>query len=165
MQTKTAHRKQARAKRRVQADPASIYKVFARIQPFTSDEQTTITLPPRVAFEAIRLGSGSKDDFDTLAESANVAMVYSESIDPICVEACKRAQHALLLARERFHKTGKWGWCYIGLIEIPVMLDLYEQMVELSTPHQLIECMAETQRRMKARNVVVLEDFDSGATN
>jgi len=155
---KTQNRTAAQHKRRWQADPAAIYKTMARIQPFTLAEQTTITLPVRVAFEALRTGAGTFDDFDTLAECLNVAVVYSESIDMLCEQTCVQAQQALMLARARHAATGRWGLCWRGLQHIPPALDLYEQMVALSTPKQLIDCMKVTQSRMRAGTVLRMED-------
>lgn len=151
---KTKHRTAAKHKRRWQADPSSVYRLMAKVQPFTQEEQTTITLPVHVAFEAMRTGAGSFDDFETLAECLNVALVYSESIDDLCVQTCIQAQEALMLAKARYDATGRWGLCWRGLQHIPPVLDLYDQMVALSTPQSLIDCMKVTQDRMRAGEVL-----------
>ena len=42
---KTAHRKQAKVKRKWQTDPTAMGRVFARIQPYTQAEQAHLAIP------------------------------------------------------------------------------------------------------------------------
>lgn len=151
---KTAHRKASHHKRRMQADPSSIYRVMARVQSFTKEELTTLTLPPRISFEALRTGTGERQDFETLAVLANVCVIRGEDINPLCVEVAQRAQAALMRCAARHEKTGRWGFDGPALQELEVVIDLYEQMLELSTPEQMRLAMVESVRRMKDGQVV-----------
>lgn len=146
---KTAHRQASRAKRRP-ADPSSIYRLMNKIQLFTPAELRTLKLPVRLAFESLRTGAGGEGDFHTLAAAVNTAMVRSESIDQLCVETCQRAQGALMLVKSRFDRLGKWGLDATSLQDIPPAIDLHEQLLDMSTPLQMQNAMAETIRRMNA---------------
>ncbi len=63
---RTAQRKASHQKRRYQADPSSIYRLMAKVQPFTESERVALALPVRIAFDAIKSGQAQRDDFDTL---------------------------------------------------------------------------------------------------
>ena len=146
---RTTHRKASRHKRRWQADPSAIYRVFNRIQPFTDDELAKLQTPVRLAYERMRTGGAQDDDFNDLACAMNVCMVRGEDIDPLCVETAQRAQDALMRTHARHAATGRWGFDGPALQDIPVAIDLYEQMLALSTPEQMHTAMRETLTRMK----------------
>lgn len=145
---KTAHKKSAHAKRRYQADPSSMYRVFSRVQPLVEEEIEVVTKPVTEAFDRMKSGQGRHEDFDTLSSAMNICMVRGEEIDPLCVETAKRAMDALMRSFYREKMTGRWGFDGPALQDIPLAIDLYNQMVELSTPIQLKSAMLETVNRM-----------------
>jgi len=151
---RTAHRKASHQKRKFQADPSAIYKLMAKVQPFTGSERVSLSLPVRLAFEAIKSGKAVRDDFDTLAAMANICMVRSESVDPLCVETAQRGQDALMRCLRRHEATGRWGFDGPAMQEIEVVIDLYEQLLELSTPQQMKEAMLDVVERTDAREVL-----------
>ena len=132
-QRKTPHR------RRWAADPMAMFNVIRKIEPFSQEEVTRLALPVRLAYESIRSGMGSEADFDALAIAINDATIRSEAIDALCVQTCQDAQAALLRARARYNRTGRWGFDGIGLQEIPPALELYEAIIANSNPAQMIQ--------------------------
>lgn len=121
-------------------------------QPFSQEACTDINLPVRIAYESLRTGQGHEADFHTLAAAINVALVRGDAV-PECVRVCQEAQAALMRMMERHHRLGVWGMDGMALQEIPPAIDLYEQIVETSTPQQLMEAMRETVRRMRRGDV------------
>lgn len=148
-------------KRRYIADPSSIYRVMNRIQNFTIEEQNKLANPLRAAFERMRNGVGSAEDWNSLKDAANISMVRSESVDPFCVETCTRAQEALLRAKDRYLRLKSWGFDGPGLLDIMAMLDLHEEFVRLSTPLQMHDAIREVFRRLEKGQVNRIE----GAVN
>lgn len=124
---KTSYRTAARAKRRWQADPSSIYRTMSKIQPLTSSELAELQTPVRLAYERLRSGTAHDGDFDTLAAALNISVVRGESIDPLCVHTAQLAQDALIRARDRYERIGRWGFDGQALQDIPPAIDLYEQ--------------------------------------
>jgi len=137
----------ARRTGRWQADARAHWRTIARVQPFTPEEILRLTIPGRVAFEALRSGSGTEGDWHTLAALANVAMVAGERIDQRCVDCAQAAQAALMRALDRGHRLGRWLLDGQGLQDIPAVLDLYDQLVELCTPIQMHAAYLEVLRR------------------
>lgn len=147
----TKHRKSSHQKRRLQADPGAMARVFARVQPFTASEITTLTIPLRQSWESFCNGSADAGDFNTLAAAANVCMILAEHIGEgreLAIEAIRRAQDALLITRERFRRCGKWGTDHLSREHIPILLDIYDQFLELCTPLQMHQAMETVQRRV-----------------
>lgn len=141
--------RQRKPARRWRADPMAMFNVIRKIEPFTPDEVTRLALPVRLAYESIRSGMGSEPDFDVLAIAINDATIRSEAIDAVCVDACRMAQQALLGAKSRFQRTGRWGFDWFGLQHIPPALDLYEEIIANSTPQQMIQAGHEQIERVR----------------
>jgi len=132
------------------ADPGTMFRVLGRLAPFTPAEQLNLNLPARLAFESIRTGKGQEGDFHTLASAINVTMIRAKDIDPLVEQTAKDARDALHRCWTRWENTARWGFDGPALQSIPLALDLYEQLLELSTPIQMQAAMNETIRRMQA---------------
>lgn len=144
---KTAHRTASHAKRRYQADPASIYKLMNKLQPFTPDELLKLELPIRMAFEAIKTGRGTLQDISDLGVAINATMVRAESIDPLCLQTAIAARDALLRCLHRHTATGRVGFDGPAIAEVELGIDLHEQLLRLSTPLQMADALREVLRR------------------
>lgn len=153
---KTKHRKASHAKRKyMAADPLSIYRVMNRITTLTPEEQMEMALPVRTAFESLKKGTGTPDDFEALAVAVNVSLVGGERISPLVVGVCAQARDGMLRALDRFQRLGKWGFDGPALQVLPEVIDLYEQLLALCTATQLKGYMLECQKRIKERNATL----------
>jgi hypothetical protein len=154
---KSAHRSASRAKRsstgRWQADPSAFYRLMNKLQPFKADELAMLNVHVRLAFERIRIGNGQDEHFHTLATAINVAMIRSETIDPLCLQTCQLAQASLMRCIDRHYRLGVWGFDGLALQDIPPAIDLHEQILALSTPLQMQDAMAETLVRMQRGDI------------
>ena len=157
---KTKHRNASKAKRRYQADPGVISRVMGKFQDFTPEEQRHITLPVQLAFEHIKAGAGTDDDFHCLAAACNVAIICSEKIDPLVEVVCLAARDALLRCKEREAKTGRWGFDGPALSEIVEMIDVYTQLAQLLKPVQLQAAMTEALQRARTGHGLDQPEFD-----
>lgn len=150
-----------KVKRQVCADPSSVYKVMGRIQHFTQSELMALSIPLHLAFESLRTGRGTENDFHTLAVVANTVLVCGEKIGKECVDAAKLAQNSLVLMLDRGVRLGKWGVDAGALQNIPPVLDLHDQLLALYTPLQLQDAMREVIRRMEAGETLGADDFEN----
>lgn len=160
---KTKHRTAAKAKRRWQADPSSLYRVMSKHQEFTHEEHAKLNLPVRLAFEKIKAGTGEDDDFHILAAASNVSLVCSEKIDPLVEGVCLNARDALLRTNERHERTGRWGFDGPALSEIMEMIDIYDQLTSLLKPVQLQNAMNETLARARRGEGLQMPEFSEAA--
>jgi hypothetical protein len=148
---KTKHRNAAHAKHRYQADPGSMYKLMAKLQPFTRDEVSTLVVPARTAFEKLRNGVGTEDDFNTICGAINVTIVLAEKIDPFAEQIAIAARDASNRTLQRHRRIGKWGFDGVGLEAIYNALDLHDQAIALLTPLQVSNAAIEVMERKKVQ--------------
>lgn len=148
------HRSASRNKRRWSADPAAMYRVLGKVQPFTEAEQATLNLPVRIAFEAMRTRTAGESDFHTLADAVNISMVCAEKIDPLVEQSCIAGRDALMRTHRRHAATGVWGLDGPAFAEIEQVVGIYEQLTALLTGGQLKDAMTECVRRMQAGDVM-----------
>lgn len=150
----TLHRNQSRAKRRYEADPHAIFRVLGRVSPFTAEEQATLNLPVRLAYDAMLKGLAVEGDFHTLAAAINIAMVCAEKIDPLVEQGCIAGRDAMQRVFERHQRTGQWGFDGPAIQEVEQSIEIYEQLVSLLTGSQLKDAMTECVRRMRDGEVI-----------
>lgn len=144
-------------KRRWQKDPSAMYRVMSMQQPFTQNEQVKLNLPVREALQSFRDGTGTDVHWHTLAAITNVCLIRGESIGQEVVDVAKDGQEAILSVMERFNRTGKWGVSHDDLARLEVCIDLHEQLIELSTPAQMLQAFRDVINRMNAGRTHRLE--------
>lgn len=150
---KTKHRNASHAKRRWQADPMSIVKLMDKVEPFTDPELVAIKLHTRIAFESIKSGRGTMQDVSDIASAVNTTMVRAEAIDPLCLQTAAAAKDALLRCLRRFNATGKVGFDGPAIAEVEIGLELYEQILSLSTRVQMANALRQVRIRSSQMEV------------
>lgn len=146
--------------RKYAADCNAIYRVMAKNQPLTIDEQAQVINPIFVAYSNMGNGTATAIDFNYLGECANVCMVQAEKMnEPSLIETVSLAMQAVLKIKERHENLGKWGLCHFSMLHIPPILEMYEQIVQLLTPKQTMELLRETQERIRKNQVVTTKDL------
>lgn len=151
---KTAHRKASQHKHRWQKDYSAFGRIIGLLEPFTPEELLRLELPIRMSFEALKSGKGVESDFHDIAAAINCTMVRSEEVDPMCEYTAIAARDALMRTWHRWEKTGKWGFDGPALAEVEAGIDLYEQLIRLSTPGQMVKAMREVIRRGQKKEIV-----------
>jgi len=141
-------------RRRWQKDPSAIYRVMGMRQPFTQAEQVKLNLPVREALQSMRDGTGNDVHWNTLAAITNVCLLRGERIAPDVMDVAKDGQMAVLSIKDRFDRTGKWGVSHDDLVNLEACIDLHEQLIELSTPAQMLQAFRDVLTRMKAGHVI-----------
>ena len=141
-------------RRRWEKDPSTIYRVMGMQQAFTPAEQATLNLPVRESLQSLRDGTADENHWNTLAGVANVCLLRGERIAQQVVDVAKDAQAAVLDILERHKRTGKWGMNHHDMDRLLPCIDLYEQLIELSTPAQMIAAMRDTIKRIDAGQII-----------
>ena len=125
-----ARQRSGQRKRREHIDPFAQFRLMRKLQPFTQSELIKLNLKPRMAWHAMRTGQSNNDDRGTVSAIVNTALVRCESIHPDLVGVCKQAQQ--------------------DIQDIEPVVDLHEQLLELSTPLEMERAMLEVLRRAAA---------------
>ena len=148
---KTAHRNSAHAKRRFQRDPHAWAHVIAANSEQPIENANAIMLEIRLAFEKLKLGTGDQEQFDRLAAAINVGLIRSEQIDPLAVETMVRGVEAMFSCSAIHERHGQFGFTGPDLVGIADALDLYDGILRLSTPKQMMDALEIAADRMRAQ--------------
>lgn len=144
---KTKHRTAAQHKRRWQANPAAVMVAIWRRQEYEPDELVRLKLPIRAAYDEIKAGRGTQQHWADLAVAINTALIRAEGISPLMVEPMLAARDALERMRDRYMRTSRWGFDGPAIDQVLYGVELHEQLLDLSTPQQMLEAGREARRR------------------
>ena len=134
-------------KRRI--NPVAAFVTLAQNQQVKPSQATGLMLELHQCFDALKNGSDDEELFNRLGSSLNTALVLAERIDDEVVAVILDAHEAMYRCRDRFDKHGRFGFDGPGIAAMVDALDVYDQMVRLGTPKQILDASAEAYRRMK----------------
>lgn len=136
------------------SSPCATLDLLAFTKGYRDEEWRKISLDARQAWLNICNGAGDSHDLQELIQITNTSMVRCESIEPTWLAECTAHQHAINTLRMRFEATGSTTPCHVTLKAIPQMLLLYEDILQLSTPLQMVKAVHEASRRQDQRHVL-----------
>lgn len=135
------------------ADPVSWARTIAKNREMDPDTAMEIMNNIRAAYQRMREGNGDDEDFDTLAATLNVGLMRAEKIGQPVVDSIDAGLCALVSADRRKELHGRYGFNGEGVIAMNAALDLYQDMLKLSTPGQMDAALQESMRRMRAGEI------------
>jgi hypothetical protein len=101
----------------------------------------TVSLKARAAYEAMRDGMGTRQDWELLCEILGEAQIRAAEIEGVeggeIAATLAPAINAMRRVRDRYHRVGKFGLDGPALHEIPAALDTYEAILQASSPAQM----------------------------
>lgn len=100
-------------------------------------------------FDALKCGSTDRSHFDRLAGSLNTALVLAERIGQDAVDVILAGHDAMHECAAIFERHGKFGFSGAGIGALVDALDVYGQIVRLSTPRQIMDGVREGHRRVR----------------
>lgn len=129
--------KLARHKQRLHINPAAALNPVLLSTPLTQEETVTMKLQVREAFESIRTGTGSLDQFDHLCISYNAWRVLAGRIDRRIVSMMEPAGQALKRAKLRVLEGKSLLWDGEGLEPLRQFMDVYDEIIDHVSPRQV----------------------------
>lgn len=123
-------------------------------QPTPANEVIRIMVHIRTAYERLKSGTGTDDDFDVVGCAINVGMIRAEAIDTRLVDMFKAAGEALLEAQRLRDRHGRFGFTGPHILNMNAGMDLYEQVLSLSTPNQMHSAVEESCARIRKGEVI-----------
>jgi hypothetical protein len=142
-----------RLKRHV-ANAQAVGNVIANSLPTSPSEVQRIMVAIRLSYERLKTGAGTQDDLGRVGATINVGVIRAEVIDEQLVDAFKAAGEALLACARIHQRHGKYGFHGQDLLAMNAAMDLYEQLLSLSSPNQMHEAAREGERRIAAGDIV-----------
>ena len=135
--------------RNAAADPLASMRQISICSPFPPEEVASESVSMRMAWHRLTHGDGTTPDMELIANCCNVALVHAERIDDLVVDLVMRADAAIKAMDARYMRTGRWGADAAALSDVPPMLDLYDQLLELGTPATMVGAFNESIKRMR----------------
>lgn len=128
----------------------------------TQSAATNAMLLVRQAFDAIKHGIATQDgrDFDILCHALGVAWLRAieiagdDDFDNSMLPIIRIANAAMERARSRFHKLGRWGFDGPALDEVDAGVELYETILQASSPAQMSAVAKQRQAILEAQFVI-----------
>ena len=132
---------------RGRADPFAYLRTIEGLQHLPDSAKADLCLPVRMAYEALRTGTATEGDIDTLAVAINASLMRAEKISSALVVRVIEAQEAVLRIKARQQRTGRFGLDAQAMAELLPVIDLYEQLIDLSTRAQMADAIREVMAR------------------
>ena len=111
--------------------------ILDNARPHEPGEKAGAHLKTLSCFDRCRDGTGGEDDFDHLAMVINICKVRALDIDATLADMIERAQDAMVRAKERYLRLGRFGFDGPGLTQVADALDAAQQIIDASTPLQM----------------------------
>lgn len=106
-----------------------------------------------MAFIALRDGSNSPKDFNTLAMAMNMGAIRAESIGQAEFDVFDHAKQALLDADSTYDTMKIYTFTQGALVDLAKGVQGYSELLATSTQEQMEACGKESQRRLAAGQV------------
>ena len=145
----TAQRIQSHQKRRMWADPMASVHVLAANTEQPKENADRIMVAIRLAFEKLKIGSAGGEDFDRVSAAINVGLIRAELIDPLAEETMVKGVGAMMRCADIHRRHGKFGFTGPDLELMNDAVTLYEGILRLSTPKQMLDALDMAARRMR----------------
>lgn len=124
-------------------------------QPLADDQTRDLGLQYHSALEAIRTGTATWADCDTLANAANIALVLSErGIGGEYLSDVHAAQEAIVRMVLRGNDTGRFVLDGPGLQAVSTLVELHDAQLEACTRADAMHAIREVKRRHDAGQVI-----------
>ncbi len=115
-------------------------------QPTIPSEVARIMALVRTCYAKLQTGSTDVMDFKLVQDAINVGLVRANDIAEELVERFQEATHAMLECERLRRRHGHYGFHAPELVVINEALELYEQILSLSSPKQLHAAATEVDR-------------------
>lgn len=119
-------------------DYGASLRLLSRSAPYNSTDLNDKKAPIRTSFEAIKSGTGTEVDFENLDIAFATTLVRSRSIDELCVITATVARDAIERTWARYQRTGRFGFDGPALAAVQDGIDLHEELLDNSTPQQMM---------------------------
>jgi len=144
----TAQRKASHQKRRWHASPTSWIETLASNSDQCPKHASDVMLTLKIAFEALKSGSGEVHHFNDITAAFSVGVVRAEAIDPMAAVTMQRGIDAMKNCDRIQMQHGRYGFHGPDLAAVHDALELYAGILELSKPIQMELAAREAARRM-----------------
>lgn len=123
---------------------------ITRRLPPSADQQQDICLAYHISLKSLLTGHGTEQGWCTVSSALNTALILAErGISGGAVPTIQLAQDAMMRARERAQRIGKWGLDGDGIRVTQAALLTFDEQVSRATREKLTAALTEVRRRIE----------------
>lgn len=130
-------RKRNNRMRRTVANCQAVANVVENSSPPPADKVMELMNKLRFEYERLKCGTGTAEDAVSMGMMVNVGWVRAHAIGKPLVAAFKDAGNALLECEAMKERHGAYGFTGPGLLAMNAAMDLYADLLALSSPNQM----------------------------
>lgn len=153
MMNRAQRRARPKARAGLRINPAAALNPILLSTPLTPEETVSMKLQLREAFEAIRTGTGSRDDFDHMVISYNAWQVLAEDISTTLCEQMLPAGLALLRAKDRVLEGKALLWDGAAIEPMHQFMDIYDEIIDNVSPNQVQDAILKAHLRQTGQKL------------
>jgi hypothetical protein len=148
--------KKPRKSRKLVARKDVVSTLFNADEPMQGVEKLEVLTSVHMAALALSRGTGTKNEWDTLVVTGNIAIVLCESAGNrnIGLEPLYAMQNSMIAVCERFQEIGRFVLSGDELRSMNAGIALFEQLVDTVSRRQYVRACAEYTRRLNAGKAV-----------
>lgn len=123
-------------------------------EPVDAEQQDSLSREYRTAFVSLLSGGGGEEEWNTVVEALNIALVLCERGFGLEYEgSIVVALDVAFLAMSGYKKTGKWEWPESWFSPIDQGLEIHSAQLELTKQADVLSAIAEVARCIEANDV------------
>jgi hypothetical protein len=133
--------------------------LFNADEPMQGEEKLEVLTSVHMAALALSRGTGTKNEWDTLVVTGNIAIVLCETAGNrnVGLEPLYAMQNAMIAVCERFQEIGRFVLTGDELQAMNGGIALFEQLVDTVSRRQYVRACAEYTRRLHAGKAVQIK--------
>lgn len=132
----------------------AILNRLALARTYDVEDFSRISVEARMCWHRLSTGEGTENDFDDLAHFMNACSVAARGIDELLYETMLRGQLSMVRMQKRYERIQRFGPDAQALADIPMALDVMDEITRNSTPLQMVSATRESMRMIRAGKVL-----------
>ena len=126
----------------VMSKPEAAMTAIKLRKEYSADDFARLSRQARLAWYKLSNGMGTQDDYDMLGGNLNCVSVIVEQVDPMQHSLVLRAMQGMVRMRDRYERLGKFGADADLLQDMPVALDITDDVLSQATPETMLKALS-----------------------
>lgn len=134
-------------------DTNSAFKTIRLAKPITDESKVALNKQIHGALEAITKGFGIPEHFDVLASTVDIVFMMAMNLfNNAYQDEIEKARKAMFRLKDRFHRTGKFGFDGEGYNAIKQIVLIHDEILNQVTGAEMLAFMKARAHALKQGN-------------
>ena len=134
-------------------DPNSAFMAISLSKPVSDTAKVELITGIHLAIKAFASGMANPANFDTLAQTVDLSMMLSQNIfERAYMNEILDAREAMFDCKERYMRTGKFGFSGTGFNAIKFVAELHEEQLNHITGAEVMKFLEKRKNHIRSGN-------------